>query len=289
MLKKLIKSFIPKWILKKIVSYHIRKSMLHMDDKFLSYVYKKKMGLENNLNNIQTLALRGSHADYSVFTEGEHSIYNLGLTSSDLYVSFKLYENYSGKMRNLDNVVLFYSVFTSGLSLVKINEKYRLVSYKYFFGIPYQDESLIDYKVEKKIQNKCRKINIPQIEDEYFGYEKKDEFITTTSAEQRAKTHLRENKRVPNQLEWLERFIQLVKKDKRQLYIVIPPAKKSYMECLPKKSKLFEKLYSLDLSGVEIIDFYGSPLFDDSDLGDFDHMNEKGAKKLSNELIKYIK
>ena len=280
---------LPKWILDKIRSFKRRKVKLYMDDDFLSYVYKKKLGLENNLENIQTLALRGSGADYGVFTEGEEGIYNLGLTSTDLYVNFKLYENYSKKMSKLENVIYFWSVAVPGLSLVKISEKYRLVAYKYFFNIPYQDDSLIDKRFEKKIQNKCRKIKPLELKNEYFGYEKKYQFMSNPSAAQRAKTHARENQREPNQLKWLINLIKLLKKDGKQLYIVIPPVKKSYMDCLPNKSQLFEKLYSLDLGNVKIFDFYGSPIFDDSDLGDFDHLNERGAKKMTNELIKYIK
>jgi hypothetical protein len=289
MIKKIIKKLIPKKYLEKITNYRNRNNMLFMDDDFLSYVYKKKLGLEKELNNIKTLALRGSHADYSVFTEGKHFIYNLGLTSSDIYVSYRLYQNYSAKMNNLDNVVFFYSVFTPGLSLIKIKEKYRLVAYKYFFGIPYQEENLINSVLEKKILNKCRKIKKQKIENDYFGYEKQKSFMTSLKAEERAKTHLRENTREPDQLEWLAKLIQLIQKDKKQLYIVIPPAQKSYMDCLPTKAKLFERLYSLELGNVKILDFYGSPIFDDSDLGDFDHMNEKGAKKMTNELIKNIK
>jgi hypothetical protein len=288
MLKKRLKEILPKWILDKIRSVKKRKIDLFMDDDFLSYVYKKKLGLENNLNSITTLALRGSHADYGVFTQGEYGIYNLGLTSTDIYFNFKLYEIYSKKMNKLENVIFFYSVFTPGLSLVKINEKYRLVAYKYFFNVPYQDSNLIDKKYEKKIKSRCRKIKPIGLEDKYFGYDKKKQLISNISAEQRAKTHARENRREPNQLEWLVNLINLVKKDGRTLYIVIPPAKKAYMDCLPNKSKLFEKLYSLDLRNVKIIDLYGSPIFDDSDLGDFDHMNEKGAKKLTNELIKHV-
>jgi hypothetical protein len=289
MLKTMLKKTLPKWVLDKIISFTRRNAKLFMDNDFLSYVYKKKLGLENNLDNIQTLALRGSHADYSIFAKGENGIYNLGLTSTDIYVNFKLYEKYSNKMSKLESVIFFYSAFTPGLSLVRTSEKYRLVAYKYFFNIPYQDDSLIDKKFEKKIQNRCRKIRPFELNSEYCGYEKKHQFISNLSAAQRAKTHIRENKREPNQLEWLINLIELVKKDEKKLYIVIPPAKKSYMDCLPDKSELFEKLYSLDLSDVIIFDFYGSSIFDDSDLGDFDHMNEKGAKKLTEEIIKNIK
>lgn len=232
--------------------------------------------------------MRGSHADYSVFTQGEHGIYNLGLTSTDSYFNFKLYERYSKSLNNLENVIFFYSVFTPGLSLIKIKEKYRLATYKYFFGIPYQEEGLINRSLENKIYKKCQRVYISNVNEQYFGYEKKYSFIKNITAEQRAKTHIRENLREPDQLEWIKKLSEMVKKDGRKLYIVIPPAQQSYINCLPHKSDLFGKLYALALDNTEILDFYGSPIFDDSDLGDFDHMNEKGAKKLTEELIRYI-
>lgn len=289
MFKKVIKNILPKWLLAKVTRFRSRNSKLHMDDEFLSYVYKKKLGLEKNLDNIQTLVLRGSHADYGVITQGENDIYNLGLTSTDIYLNFKLYEKYSKELSRLKNVVFFYSVFTPGLSLIRINEKYRLVAYKYFLDVPYQDGNMIDEKLERKITRKCRKIKQPKIDSEYFGYEQKNSFMSNISATKRTKTHLRENQREPNQLEWLIKLRDLVNKQGRQLYVVIPPVQKSYMDCLPDKRELFKKLYSLDLENVKVLDFYDSPLFDDSDLGDFDHLNEKGARKLTDELIQYIK
>ncbi|MGY0616930.1 hypothetical protein [Vibrio sp. FJH11] len=288
MIYTILKKITPKIVRDRIRKYRQRNDQLYMDDEFIEYVYKKKLGLEKNIDNIETLVLRGSHADYGVFTKGENGIYNLGLTSTDAYVSFKLYESYGKRINNLKNVVFFYSVFTPGLSLIKIKERYRLSTYKYFFDIPYQEEGLVNKKLENKIYKKCKKINKVKIDETYFGYDKKNSFIKNITAEQRAKTHIRENRRDPDQLEWLTKLNDMVRKDDRKLYIVIPPAQKSYMDCLPNKSELFAKLHSLDLDNVEILDFYDSPIFDDSDLGDFDHMNEKGAKKLTKELIRHI-
>jgi|TARA_B110000211_G_C14082499_1_gene555231 hypothetical protein len=260
-----------------------------MDDEFLRYVYKKKEGIERNLDNINTLVLRGSHADYGVYTNGETGIYNLGLTSSDLYLSYKLYDKYSQVIDNLDNVIVVLGVPAAGLSLVRTKEKYRLVAYKYFFDIPYQIEDQIDKKLERKIIAKCQKLKNPHLSTGYFGYEAERDFITEISPEIRAKTHLRENQRHPNQLGWLQDLINQVRKDKKNLFIVIPPVKESYADCLPDKSILFRSLFLLDLKNVEVIDFYGSPLFQDKHFGDPDHLNEIGAKRLSNELLSRLR
>lgn len=286
--KQILKTFLPKCLLEKRAEYYKRKKNMFMDEIFLSYTYKKKLGFKNNLENIEILALGSSHADYALLTESNKNIFNLGLTSLDMYSSYKLYEKYSPRMKNLKNIIFFYSVFTPGFSLIKTEEKYRLVAYKYFFGIQYQENEIINQKVEKTIINKCKKIKEIKIDKDYRGYSKKDAFFFGMTAEERANTHLRENRRQPNQLKWLEKFIYMAREDNRNLYIVISPAQKSYIECLPSKFKLFNEIYNIKNDNVIIIDFYDSPLFSDFDFGDFDHLNENGAKKLTAEILKRI-
>lgn len=277
-------NLLPSSIVGRISAYRNREKNLFMDKDFLQYVYKKKKGIEQNSNRIKTLVLRGSHADYGVYTNGDTGIYNLGLISSDLYLSYKLYDKFSRKLDNLKHVVIVLGVPAIGLSLVRTKERNRLVAYKHFFGIPYQIEDQIDAEQELKIIKKCQKLPKLNLPDNYFGYEAQREFINNSLPEVRAKTHLRENQRCPNQLNWLQTLINQVRKDKKKLFIVIPPVKKSYADCLPEKSILFRSLNTLDLRDVEVLDFYGSPLFQDNHFGDPDHLNESGARKLSDEL-----
>ncbi len=289
LVKKILKTFIPKNLLAIRAEYYKRKRNMFMDEIFLSYTYKKKLGFIKNLKNIEILILGSSHADDAIFTKNNKNLFNLGLTSSDIYLSYKLYEKYSSEMNKLKNLIFFCSVFSPGFSLIKTEEKYRLVAYKYFFEIPYQENEIIDKKIEKLIINNCKKIKEIKINEDYRGYSKKNSFITNMTVEERVKTHLRENRRQPNQLKWLKKFIEIVTtEDNRSFYIVIPPAKKSYIECLPNKYQLFDEIYNMSDCNIVIIDFYDSPLFDDSDFGDFDHLNENGAKKITIEILKRI-
>ncbi|PSV46787.1 hypothetical protein [Photobacterium indicum] len=288
MLKEIIKKILPQKFVDQVIKYRNRKRKLFMDRDFLSYVKRKKIGFEKNLETMEILALRGSHADYGILTDHEKSLYNLGLTSTDIYFNYKLYEAYSQKMTNLNSVIFFYSVFTPGLSLIKISEKYRLVAYKKYFGVAYQEEGVLDCKLEAKILKECNKIKKINVREDYRGYENNHHFITDIPVEKRAKIHLRENIRKPDQLIWLEKLVESVTRDNRKLYIVIPPAQKAYVNSLPHKSELFLGAYNFQSENVCIMDFYDSPIFEDSDLGDYDHLNEKGAFKLTSEVLRRI-
>lgn len=262
----------------------IKRPNLFDDKEFLHYVYKKKKGLENNVENIETLALRGSNADYGFYSPLWKNSYNLGLTSSNLYTIYHIYNNYRGELKNLKNVIIFFSVSAPGFSLIKTSERYRAVSYQYYFNIPYPINHNIESKYKIRIIKKCVKLKRPYIENDYSGYDKKEYYGTHILAKDRVKTHIRENKREPDQMQWLESLYRLIDNDKRRLIIVIPPFRDDYKKLLPDKEILFKKLFRI--KGLNILDYYDSKMFTNDDHGDTDHLNEKGAIKLTKEIKK---
>ncbi|MCR9581209.1 hypothetical protein [Vibrio antiquarius] len=288
-----LKKYLPDTLVKKIGEYKRefkrKKVNLYNDSDFISEVYKKKAGFENHKNTIETLVLRGSHADYGFYVRGTHNIYNLGLTSSDLYTNYKLFEKVKEQAPKLKNIVIFFSVFTPGLSLIKTREKYRCVAYKYFFDVEYQENGLIETKNEKKIIAAIKKTNKPDVDLDYNGYDEKSVFGSIDDAQSRVRTHIRENKREPDQMIWLDRLIAGCEQAGYNLLIVIPPVRSNYRSILPNESELFEKLYSINNGRANIESFYDSEIFSDDDLGDTDHLNESGAKKLKNQVIKLLK
>lgn len=273
------------WLNRKLVFFkNAIDPNLFIDEDFLTYVCKKKLGIEKNLITIKTLALRGSNVDYGFYTPIWENSYNLGLTSTDFYTSFILFNIYQKKLDNLQNVIFFFNIPSIGYSLIKTAERYRAISYKYFFDIPYQYPNYINYKFEKKIEIECKKTNIQNIDDNYRGYETKSGFISNIGAQERARTHLRENQREPDQIEWIEKLIDTTGERKINLFFVIPPYRSDFKSALPQKTILFKKIYKLSFKGAVLFDYYDSNLFDDSDFGDMDHLNEKGAIKLTSEL-----
>lgn len=258
------------------------------DNTYLTYVKKKKLGLEKNASIIETIALRGSNSDYGFFSPMWKNSYNLGLTSSDLFISYHLYQNLRAKLHNLKYVIFFLNIPAPGNSLIFTSERYRAVAYKYFFNIPYAEEGMIKTRFEKYIIKKCNNLTITEWSEDYAGYDKKTYYGTNLSMKDRARTHLRENRREPNQLHWLKKLSEHINEDKRNLFVVIPPFRSDFKNELPPKSELFQKFYNLELKNTEFLDFYDSDLFTDADMGDTDHLNEQGAIKLTTEIRNYF-
>lgn len=256
------------------------------DFAFLNYVYKKKIGFEKNIKTISTLAIRASTADYGFYSPLWKGSFNLGLISSDLFNTYHIYNNYRENLPNLKNLIIFFSVPTPGFSLIHTSERYRTVAYKYFFQVPYSIPEIIDPKYEQIILKKCRSLKNPKFTPDYVGYETKTYYGIHISAEERTRTHIRENKREPDQMDWLKSLMNVVVSDNRRLIVVIPSFRSDYKSLLPDESILFEKLYRLESAGLEIISYYNSKLFDDSDFGDVDHLNESGAFKMTSDLLR---
>ena len=94
------------------------------DDDFLMYVCKKKKGFDKNLDKIKTIAIRGSNVDYAFYAPDWNNSYNLGLTSTNLYESYYLYKKYRKDLCSLKNVILYFTVFAPGYSLIHTSERY---------------------------------------------------------------------------------------------------------------------------------------------------------------------
>lgn len=298
-MKAILKKTFPKILINKYIKYLNYKNRYFDNREFLVYVYKKKQGLINHADTIETIAIRGSNTDYAFLPQYIANSYNLGLTSTDVYFTYHLYLKVRELLPDLKNVVYYMNAFACGMSLIMLKEKYRAVSYKYFFDIPYQENKFIDEKIERAVLKKCKILseNIKHkkgiLSSNYWGYETKKFFMTGMSAGFRAKNILRENKREPDQMIWIKKIIEQIIEDQKNIFIVIPPYTAGLKAQLPPREELYEKIYSLlgnykDLPNVQVIDLYDSVLFDDSDMGDNDHFNEKGAKKCTMIIKEYI-
>jgi len=291
----ILKKILPKKLVKVYINYQNNKNKdaiyFYTKDN-LAYVYRKKQGLINHADEIETIALRGSTADCDFSPQCIKNSYNLGLTSLDVYGTYYLYLKSKEALPNLKNIIYYVCGLVPGMSLIKTREKHRAVPYKYFFDIPYQEEGLIDKKIEEKNLEECKKTKV-YVPKNYHGYEKKYTFVRELDAVIRAKTILRENKREPDQMVWIKKIIDQIIEDKKNIYIVIPHYSTALENNLPPKEELYKKIYSLlsnykDIPNVQLIDLYDSDLFDDSDMEDHDHYNKKGAAKSTRIIKEYI-
>lgn len=241
--------------------------------------------LYESKENIEILAIGSSHCaagfDPSVFNK---NAFNLGLSSCDLFISLQLYRRFAEELPKLKQIVFFFSVFSPGFNLAKTHDAWFAVVYSEIFGIPLRDEpgSISERRsATERIRKTCREAQVNEEDRAKFhlGFCGNTE-ARKVFAEERTPYHLRENRRVPNQLEFFREFLDSVKKSKMDALIVIPPARKDYRELLPATGELFS-LPELEDSAVRVANFFEDPDFTDADFSDPDHLNVVGAKKLS--------
>lgn len=261
---------------------------LFANNKYLIYVCKKKLAFDNQINEIENLVCRGSNSDCSFIPDCVKNSFNLGLISSDLYTTYHLYLNNNERLKKLKNLIVFLNIPSPGYSLIKTSERYRAVAIKYFLNISYQADNYIIKRYEKWIFSKCQKLTNIQIPTNYMGYEKKLEFSNEISAKQRAKTHLRENQREPDQMLWINKLIELANSKNVRVILIIPPIRSDFKRELPEKEKLFSKFFKLESDDTKLFDLYDSNCFNDSDFGDTDHLNENGAIKISKLINEFL-
>lgn len=276
-------------VLKKVLKKILKTNKLALNKGWAERLFNKKNGLLYSIENIETLAIGASHGDYGFNSNLCKNSYNMCYTSTDLYYCYELYKLFAPKMSNLKNIILFYSVFSPGFELEKTNEFQIAVFIKLLFAIPYKKRYLEKY--EKKFNNFLKstiKASAPIDCENYTGYDNPQIFFNDDyGVLKRAKTHLRENLRGNNQTGYVEKILQLTKENNHNLIVVIPPAREDYKKCLPEALELFKELNNIEL--VNVLNFYNDNDFIKDDFGDFDHLNNHGAKKLTKKICEFLK
>lgn len=257
----------------------------------LTTLRDKQRGIDLCQKELETLVLGSSHGDYGfnpIFTEKKS--FNLAHSSQDLYYSYHLYQKYAKQCSKLENVVIFYSVFSQGNNLYMQKKNDLVCFYKIIFGCKYFSnfKDLLLDKKEGKYRKWYKKYKrVPK--GEYYGFEAGKYFLKKISTEIRASSHLRENKREDNLLGYLQKIVTLAKEKQHQLYIVLSPGREDYkQECGDSKrlfTAVFEMQNKLDL---KIINLYDNVSFNDNDFGDCDHLNSNGAEKATKIINKII-
>lgn len=248
----------------------------------------KTTALLQKAEKIEILCCGSSHADYgfcpSVFPQ---NAFNFGSASQDLRTSAALVEKFSQKLPRLKHVILFFSVFSPGCYLAKTNEAFRSVVFEQVLNIPTPDDCRLSEKEQKRIYNNlCKENGIDSQVDE-FGFNSSMPGFDV-SAEERTRTHLRENLRKPNQIRYVEEIVSRLTKS--ELIVVIPPARADYRALLPERKELFASLFELQnlRNDFRIADFFEDCDFSDDDFADTDHLNKNGAFKLSQKILGHL-
>lgn len=280
-IKTFIRRFVPGWIRK----IRQRSAYALTIKSYTRCVRSKMNGLVLRAGDIEILCVGSSHADYGFFPEVfQGTAFNFGCASQDLRTSSEILSKYLGMLENLKYVVLFFSVFTPGSCLAKNKEAYRAVVHENVLGIPLPAECRLNEKERKYVMKVSR--SEPGVDEcvNELGFNSSMPGFDIP-AEERVRTHLRENLREPDQMSHLKEIISKTDAKNVRLLIVIPPVRADYRTELPSKEKLFKKLYSLQKrGGVRIVNFFDDADFGEGEFADTDHLNVSGAQMLSSKI-----
>lgn len=287
-MKKIIKKIFPKSLLEKTLSLYYRDRMFFYDKEFINYIYNKKKGLVKSCHEIETLVVRGSNADFGFDPSLFPNSYNLGLTSTDLYSTYYIYQSVNKRMPNLKNIIIYLNPASIGFELGRTREKYRLFAYKYFFDVPIVYD-LSNLKIEKKVL--LSSLKVKNKDEEYLnmsnGYVAHNGCHENYKANERVRTHLRENKREPDQINWLKSLVEAIEREGKKAYLVITPMRSDYKDLMPDENEIYKKIFN-EFDSEIILNFYNDNDFDDMDMFDTDHLNDTGAKKLTKKIYKRL-
>ncbi len=265
------------------------------------FSYKKSFSIKTNVfdidirkhasfllhrNDIKNLVLGSSTArDGFVPTKDD---FNFGGSSQDLYRSYHLYKYcIDSGTPHLKNIVLFFDVFSFGLQLEKTQEAYKSIIYNILYKIPYAFKLDRKYnKFSRKLRRYVKKYKVPDVSKYYGGslYDNQDNIVDVKGLVEK---HLKNNKRGNNQIEYLKKIYDKTQENNQKIYIVLPPYRQDYMDCLPKRDIVFDELdqFLKEHNNITLLDFIDDNKFNLDDFSDCHHVNKKGANKLT-KLIK---
>lgn len=232
---------------------------------------------------IELAVLGSSHAQCG-FCETDRDI-NLGIASQDLYYSYRLYLKCRLMFLNLKRVVLFYSDFSAGFEEERSKMISETLKYNQYFGIPPKNPILY---AEKNIDTS---LNFAPFETKEFDFGApypfpfaSEDLKTAEGIKIRVQKHIKHALRDNNQTAFVEKLIRAVSDDGIRLLVVVPPVTEEYLSYIPPGTNLFGKLETLlDRYGKKALylNCYRDKDFTDEDFADCDHLNQRGAEKLT--------
>lgn len=244
-----------------------------------------KYAMLKNYPKIRTLCVGSSHGDFGFDPSQVPDSFNLCFRSQDLKHSLHLYRKVSADHPTIENVVLFFSVFSNGSMLehapgereisVALNEIFDL-------NLTYDDPhlTLLHATVRGKFEE-IKAQSVPPIGN--FGFipaAGKSFFPASYGAERRAADHLKFNVRL-GALPYLEEMLDLARQNRHRAIIVLAPARADYRQHAGPGSKAFHDVRSIvsnrSPSEVRLLDAYDYEGFDDADFGDTDHLLPLGV------------
>lgn len=243
----------------------------------------KRAMLRREVRDMTTLALGSSHGDFSFDPGYCEGAFNLCCRSQDLRHSLAIYRRVAPAAPKLRNIVIFYSVFSSGHVLERSPSErdiclamHEILDLDLVYGDPYLTSlrgTLKDRLANWSPQAEGRAGFMPRLQ--------KDFIAESYGAEQRAADHLRISRSNEANLYLVAALLHARRLGHRVL-LVLPPARSDYRRaCAASPEVLFRSLGEIRGElGVDadfgVLNLFDEPTFADTWFGDFDHLRPLG-------------
>ena len=266
------------------------------------YSYKNEY-LTAHAKDINTLVFGSSHSFYGIdpqyFTK---NTFNAAHVAQSLKWDYFIFDKFQNKMTNLEYVIMPISYFSLFYELEGGDADWRIKDYAIYY-----DAKESSFKYNFEVLN--RKL-VPLFLKFYKSFTGEDKGINcstkgfgnrtalmdvdiVTSGKTAAKIHTVENyDSFAGNLEILEKFISDCKEKNVKVLLIIPPAWKTYKEHLNAIQMKKTIAACFDLSGkfdnVTFISLFDDRRFNIDDFANADHLNDRGAEKISRILDRII-
>ncbi|MBL4663205.1 MAG: hypothetical protein JKY22_06550 [Flavobacteriaceae bacterium] len=261
------------------------------------YSYKSEY-ISTNKKEIETLLLGSSHTLYDLDpTYFDSNTFNAGHVSQTLDIDYTYLQYYIHNLPELKTVVLRLSYTTLFEKLGETNEDWRSKNYTIYY--PFNSSNKLVYHSE--VLSVKFKNNVSELCDYYlktdmpiewnqlgWGTELAEEKVIDLdkAGERAAARHTIENHEfLPELKSTLDLFIRLCEENNINVILFTAPAFDTYREHLDKNQyqtmmSIGEKMDNKYLN-CRYFNFIDDSLFLEEDFYDADHLNPKGAKKMS--------
>lgn len=249
----------------------------------------------------ETLIVGSSHGACGILCSMiDNNGLNLCFDSVDLYISDIIGEYYINKFESVKRIIVTYSLFSNGYELYKIPSiRYVLDGLEVFLGISddrcsktkkdYNILSAIKYYKELYIDNIIEK----NIYREKNGDQKELLSEPSKNSKETVENHINHYLRNNSQNYYLEKLIKYCQNRNIDVYVVITPVREDYRKEAIKvcgKEELFSDVKEIcgKYVNTRLLIYFFSNNFIEECFRDGDHLNIKGAKKLSSMIKKDI-
>lgn len=175
--------------------------------EYVTTLRAKLAGISRRAGKIEILCLGSSHADYGFRPDAfPGNAFNFGAASQDLRTSAELAKRLVPTLPHLRKIVMFFSVFSPGSCLAKTKESFRSVVYEELLHVPVPESCSLEEKECARVRKICRRERGEDSHTDAFGFNASMPGFDIP-AEERVRTHLRENLREPDQMSHLEKMI----------------------------------------------------------------------------------